>query len=203
MSMTAVATPHRSACNPVDAGAVTPVMRAGLVAVALLAGVAHADDATSLHDGEAPALLRSADEALLHLAPVSLPYTAGLGARNDVDEHTRLRIGTHSWVELEGTRWSNDLDVPARGWGAGIRAAHDFGWFTVSVGAQLNHVDSPAMSRSYYDVGLTISKSKRLSRWMTAWIALTIGRRIWVGERPPLGEQDATQVTLSIGTTFK
>jgi hypothetical protein len=37
---------------------------------------------------------------------------------------------------------------------------------------------------------------------MTAWIALSLGQRYWIGEPPP-GELPARQVTLSIGTTFR
>jgi hypothetical protein len=39
---------------------------------------------------------------------------------------------------------------------------------------------------------------------MTAWIALSVGRRTWLGKEPPPGEiKEADAVMLSIGTTFK
>ncbi len=178
-------------------------MRAVVVAVALVPGAALADDPTSVRDGEKPLLLREADEAFLHLDPVALPSLAGLGAKTEMHEQTSVVIGHHTWVELEGTRWSNDLDVPERGWSGGVRLAHDFGPFVLSAGAQLHGIDRAYGAGSYYDIGLTIGKSKKLSRWMTAWIALSIGRRKWLGAQPPDGEADSTQITLSIGTTFK
>ena len=178
-------------------------MRSVVVAVALLPGAARADDPTSLRDGEKPLLLGEASEAILHLDLVELPSLAGLGAKAEGHEQTTVMIGRHTWVELESMRWSNDLDVPERGYTAGVRLAHDFGPFVVGVGAELHSIDRRYGGGSYYDVGLTIGTSKKLSRWMTAWIALSIGRRKWLGDKPPDGEADGEQVTLSIGTTFK
>ncbi|CAN5922920.1 hypothetical protein BH11MYX3_BH11MYX3_13590 [soil metagenome] len=179
------------------------VMRAVVAAVALLPGAALADEPTSVRDGEKPLLLRETDETMLHLDLVALPSTAGLGAKAEVDERTTIAIGRHTWVELEGTRWSNELDVRERGWTAGARLAHDFGPFFVGIGAELHSMDRRYSSGSYYDVGLTIGRSKKLSRWMTAWIALSIGRRMWLGDKPPVGEDNGEQVMLSVGTTFR
>lgn len=178
-------------------------MRAIVAAVALLPGAALADDATSVRDGEKPLLLREADEAILHLDLVTLPSNAGLGAKADVDERTTVTLGRHTWLELEGTRWSNELDVPERGWNAGVRVAHRIGPVLVSLGAELHNIDRRYSSGSYYDVGLTIGTSKKLSRWMTAWLALTIGRRTWLGDKPPDGEANGYQLMISVGTTFK
>ncbi len=178
-------------------------MRAVVAAVALLPGAAFADDPTSLRDGEKPLLLRDADEAILHLDPVVLPSTAGLGAKAEVHEQTTISLGRRTWVELESMRWSNELDVPERGWHGGVRLVHDVGPFVVSVGAELHGIDRRYSSGSYYDLGVTIGKTKQLSRWNTAWIALGIGRRTWFGKEPPVGEANGEQVMLSVGTTFK
>jgi hypothetical protein len=189
---------------------VRAVFAAGLV----ISGAAHADDATSVHDGadERPALFRTDDEPMLHLDPVASPSFAGLGATKLVDDRKRIDLGKRTWVELEGTQWKNDLDVPQRGWSATVRVAHDFGPFWVSASASASYTDSrfgrgvdPRRGRgTSIDAGVTIGRSKRLSRWKTAWIALTVGVRRWQGEEGPIDEpKDSGQVMLSIGTTFK
>jgi hypothetical protein len=185
-------------------------VRAVLAAGLVISGAARADDATSLHDGERPALLRKDDEPMLHIDPIAAPTFTGLGATNLVEERKRIDLGKHTWVELEGTQWKNDLDVPQRGWSAGVRIAHDFGPFWMSASASVNYVDSrfgrgvdPKRGRgTSRDVGVTIGKSKRFSRWVTAWIALTVGYRSWQGEAP-IDEQDGGQAMLSVGGTFK
>lgn len=176
-------------------------MRAAIAVVALSAASARADDASSLHE-RGPALLHATSDELLHLAPVSIPFTAGLGARIE-REHAGIDLGEHGWVELEGTRWTNELDVPARGGAIGIRVGYDIGWLHLSAGLELGNVDNRYSSGSYYDVGISIGTSKRLSRWTTAWLALSVGRRVWRGVEPPPGEHDVFQVMLTLGFTFR
>ena len=187
-------------------------MRAVLAAGLVLSGAARADDATSLHEEERPALFRDEAEPLLHLEPMASPSFAGLGAEKLVDERKRIDLGKRTWVELEGTQWKDDMDVPQRGWSAAVRIAHDFGPFWVSASASVNYIDSrygrgidPKRGHgTSIDAGITIGKSKRLSRWKTAWIALTVGVRRWQGDEGPIDEpKDSGQVMLSIGTTFK
>ncbi len=197
-------------------------MRSVLVACLLAAGVAHADEPTSVHESS---LLEKGTEPLLHLEPLGLPSAGGHGHVEDLRERTMMQIGDHAWAELEGVHWTNqgpdrrfttDLTTPERGWTASLRLSHDFGPFEASVLGRVGEIDSQhaqlgaqlADSRSrytrarYYDIAFTIGTSKKLSRWKTAWFALTIGHRAWIGQ-PPGDEQDATQVMLSIGTTFK
>ena len=159
-------------------------MRAVLVALALVPAAVHADDASAVRQAETPALVRGADETMLHLDPVVLPFLADLRAREERRSRP-LFVGAHTWIELEGARWENALDVPERGWMVGLHAAHDVGWLRASVSARLHNIDSRQGGGAYYDLGLTIGTSKRLSRWMTAWIALTIGARTWSASRRP------------------
>src|SRR5205085_10351647 len=157
--------------QPVRRGGRHTVVRAALAAGLVMSGAAHADDAASVHEEDTPALMRKDDEALLHLDPIATPTFAGLGATAEVAERTSIALGRRSWVELQGTKWATDLDVPAHGSTVGVRLAHDFGWFVLSANAALSHIDmSGTMTGrggTYRDLSLTISKSKRFSRWVT------------------------------------
>ena len=197
-------------------------VRAVLVACLLAAGVVHADEAASVREAS---LLDKGIEPLLHLDPMPLPASGGLGHVEDTHERTMMQLGNSTWAELEGIHWMNherdrrsasDLTTPESGWTASVRISHDFGPFEASVLGRVGELDSQSSQLAsrmagdprsyrparYFDIGLTIGKAKKLSRWKTAWIALTLGHRAWIG-KPPIGEQDASQVMLSIGTTFK
>jgi hypothetical protein len=146
----------------------------------------------------------------LELDPVLPPLLVGLGATAQVDR-TELRIGADTRVVLEGVRWIHDdaaalphVDLPARGWRAAVRLSRDLGFAHLEAGASLDEVDSRFGSGRHVDLGLSIRRTFRLSRWMTAWISLGVGRRRWLGdEPPPAGESDATSVMLRVGTTFR
>ena len=145
----------------------------------------------------------------LTLEPALQPKVQGLGATEET-EGTQLRIGARTSLVLEGSTWLNKdtvkkplLDLPGRGWQAALRLSHDFGWFRVGAAASLNHVDSRYERGTYRDVRVSVSRTTRLSRWMTAWISLEAGSRHWYGEKPPDGEADGTEAMLSIGTTFR
>ncbi len=182
-------------------------MRVVVAVVLSLPTVVRADEATSVSTsdvgGEEPALLRRTDEPLLHVDPIIQPLRIGPPEAIDVDDQKTIVLGKRTWVELQGIRYTNTSVTPERGWTASLRLAHDLGPFTVVAHATAGGVDSRYTRGSYYDVGLTIGKSKKLSRWMTAWIALSIGRREWLGEPPPGETKSSTGVFLSIGTTFK
>lgn len=193
-----------------------------MLVLALFAGVAHADAPTELHES---LLLDKSGDPLLHIDPVVLPGISGLGTREDTHERTMMQLGDHTWAELEGVHWTNqdkdgrftnDETTPERGWTTSVRLTHDFGPFEATLLGRLGEIDSQQalLARRfdgdktrfkpgrYYDVGLTIGRSRTLSRWRTAWIALTLGYRGWIG-KPPGDEQSGGQAMLSIGTTFK
>ena len=183
-------------------------MREVAVAVVLLLPtVVRADEATSVSTsddgGEESALLRKTDEPLLHLDPIAQPLRLGLPETVDVSEQTTIVLGKRTWVELQGMHTTSTSVTPERPWTASLRLAHDLGPFTVIAHATTGGVESRYERGSYYDVGVTIGTTKKLSRWMTGWIALSIGRREWFGEPPPGETKDSTGVFLSIGTTFK
>jgi len=66
----------------------------------------------------------------------------------------------------------------------------------------VNHLDTRYGRGTYYDLRISLFRTLRLSKWMTAWIALSVGHRQWA-DAPPAGEKSETQATLSIGTTFR
>ena len=193
-------------------------MRA-LVLVVVLATPAHADE--ELH--EHSSLLDKGPQ--LDLDPVFRPALEGLGAASETERKV-VPIGKHARAVFEGTWWANAdndvtgqraVDFESRGWRAGVRVERDLGFATLALHASLNHVDvdvpnmpryelggtsGPPGSGTYYDVGVALFRKWRLSRWMTAWISLDVGQRVWLGT-PPAGEQNDTRATLSIGTTFK
>lgn len=154
------------------------------------------------------------DRPGLAIDPMLRPALEGLGAVED-KEQTRIQLGPSTTLVLEGVSWvsedsgaSNDslgrpaLDPPARGWRANVRLSHDFGIFRLDATGSVNNVDSRYGSGTYVDLGLSATKTVKLSPWMTGWISLGVGRRNWRGTPPP-GEAAATQVKLTVGTTFR
>jgi hypothetical protein len=128
-----------------------------------------------------------------------------------------LKLGAHTWAVVEGSWWSVERDSasyaglrdrPGHGWNTGLHIAHDFGMFRVDAGGTVGEVDGlddlghRNAHGAYTDLGVTISRAFRLSRWNTAWISLGVGHRRWQGAPPP-GEADATQVMLTVGVTFR
>jgi hypothetical protein len=145
----------------------------------------------------------------LVLDPLLRSRLVGLGAVED-GERTELEIGPHTRLVLDGGWWSNDdedprhplIDSPGRGWEAGLRLSHGLGPVTIGASASVNQIDAQRERGRHVDVGLSLGRSVRLSRWMIGWVSLGIGRRRWLGDAPE-GESDASQVMLTIGTTFR
>jgi hypothetical protein len=168
-------------------------------------GGAWADDALGVRAREAEA---TAGERWLSLDPVVPPMLRGLGAA-EARERKVIRLGPSVTVAGEGSWWEQVdkpgrpmIDVEARGWRAAVRATYDAGPFQLEASGSIDHIDQRDGSGTYREAGLTVSRTFKLSRWMTAWIALGVGRRWWQGTAPA-GEADATQTMLTIGTTFR
>jgi hypothetical protein len=152
-------------------------------------------------------------EPLLHLE-YNLPLdTEGLGGAKD-SAHTVIDVGNRARIVMGGDWWKSSLtpyavgaselgaDDIARGWRGGLELSYDLGPFRVGANAVLGHVDSQYERGSYRLLGVSISRTFRLSRWMRGWISLGIGQQQWYG-KPPNGEANNTTATLSIGTTFR
>lgn len=191
-------------------------MRCVIVVLLASTAVAHADEPLELHDG----LTRDPTDPLLHVERTlrnleTLMRSNTEGFEADVKrERYDFSIGARTRATIESSAWENPL-LAGNGWGASLRLVHDFKVIQIGVEASIQRVDSGAVEaapgthgkgvhRSYTFVGVSVSKTKRLSKWMTAWISLTVGRRKWLGDQPlPPGESDDTAGMLSIGTTFR
>lgn len=168
---------------------------------------ARADEALEVHESPEPPRAGR----WLELDPTLRPRLEGLGAAQETYRSER-RLGLRTRAVLESVRWANEdddedtlpaLDLPGRGWRAALRLSHDFGFARLDANVSVNHVDMRFGSGSYVDLGISLGRTFRLSRWMTGWISLGIGRRQWVGDQPPADESDATELMLRIGTTFR
>jgi hypothetical protein len=145
----------------------------------------------------------------LELEPIQAPDLESSDAKRD-RKITAIAIGD-TLVLLRGDWWEGDRDDPQRlrvdqpghGWRTGIRLARDLGFAKLSGGATVGHVDTQNGSGTYRQVDVSLSRSVRLSRWMTGFISLGVGYRRWVGVQPPAGEWNGFQTMLTIGTTFR
>ena len=166
------------------------------VCVLCVAASAHADDGLSLHaephDAEPPPQLT--------LDPMLESRFETLHADED-SAAARIPLGKHLSAQLETTAWSNS-DIAERGWRSAAGITLDRGNWHLTALASWNGVDGRFGSGRYTDVGVSLARTFRMSRWMTAWIALSIGQRRW-SDNPPVGERNGTVLMLSIGTTFR
>lgn len=171
-------------------------MRVPVLLVVALARPARADDALAVREGT---LLRPGEEPLLELDPVWRP-TRALDA--PIDTTRALFVVADTLVALESSRWSYDNGMTGDGWGTSLRLSRNLGPLRVSGYASYQALDTRLGAGSYVDLGISVGRTVRLSRWMTAWIALSLGHRRWLDE-PPVGESSGTTLMLSVGTTFR
>ncbi len=166
-------------------------------------GSARGDDPTeTVRATSSSALTRDHDGPWLQLDPMRASPLEDVGAAVR-SEYQIWTIGPGTRAAIEGTQWTSKLDVPGRGWRAGLSLSHDFGFAVLTASGAIASDDTRYQRGAYYELGLSLSRSHRFSKWVTAWIALSIGRRVWVGPDPPPGEENVDQITLSIGGTFR
>lgn len=166
-------------------------------------------DDLSVREGS---LFHDPGEPLLELDVVPRPNVVGLGVTNDTKRTAISLFGKRATITLTGTSWKGYADaVPldgneddiARGSRAAIGFRYDFGWLQLDAELSQNTLSSRYGSGSYRDVSLTISKSHRFSRWVTGWIALSLGNRRW-DSVPPEGEaESSTTLMLILGLSFR
>jgi hypothetical protein len=179
-------------------------VRVVAAAFALFAGSsAHADEAVELHTTDAPsdALSRDVTEPLLHLEPMLRSYAEGLAS--DIErERVDYMLGPRTRLQIESQAWTGSL-FNAQGWGATARFVHRFKSLELGLEAGYTRVDSISTHASYRHIGLSLTYRRKLSQWMTAWISLTAGQRVWLDGAPPPGEANDTVFMLNVGTTFR
>jgi hypothetical protein len=172
--------------------------------VGVIAWIAHdaaGDDLELVHIRD-----EAADHALpapvLVLDPLVRPNGEGLG---DSDTHHRTTFDVPGSMQLvtDTVERYNELDVTTRGWRVEGWLHRDLGFARLSVGGALENIQSRDVRGTYYELGAAVTRVFRLSRWNTAWISLSLGKRKWLGVEPPPSESDGTQVMLTIGTTFR
>jgi len=144
------------------------------------------------------------DEPLLHLDPTLFDSARAEGGLVDGNAAT-LSLGPHARLSAEATWWQTGLapsmfadDLPIHGWRAAAELSYDLGPFRVGVNASLGRNGD----LSHRMVGLFAFRTFKLSRWMTAWIALGLAWEQW--DTPALARprQGAT-IGLTLGTTFR
>jgi hypothetical protein len=163
------------------------------------------------------------DKPELDPAPVALSNLEGLTAHTSRTA-TTVSIGRTD-VVLEGTS-SLNADTPqhpaedlvTHGWRAGVRVGRDVGGLRLEATAALEHDEMPALefqnrrtaaernaslgTGTFYELGVSATKRFKLAHH-DAWLSLTAGRRVWLGDNPPAGEvKEAFQLMLRFGFTF-
>jgi hypothetical protein len=158
------------------------------------------------------------------------PAAAGLSRLEGLTGHTDRTATTVSIgrtdIVLEGIVSKNldhaegpAEDLVTRGWRAGIRIGRDVGGIRLEAGAALGHDEMPMLefqdrhtpaeerasfgTGTFYEVGIAATKRFKLAHH-DAWLSLTAGRRVWLGDNPPAtGEpKEAFQLMLRFGFTF-
>ena len=149
-------------------------------------------------------------EPYLSLDPMFRSNMEGLTVQSERHETDVSIGGTH--VILEGIAAANvdrpeagqvTEDVASRSWRAGVRIARKIGPFDFEAWGAVENVQTRYGRGTYRDVGVSIAKRFSLSKWMKAWVALTLSNRQWLDDKPPDGEANGTSLMLSVGTTFR
>lgn len=136
--------------------------------------------------------------------PIARPNIEGLGAVETRHSTQYSLLGFD--ILVDGVERRTEIDLESRGFRAGVRLSRDLGPFRLTAGVYRENTQSRFLqgtSRSYTERAIAITKTFKLSRWNTAWVSLSLASRKWDGIKPPEGEQDSTQLMLSVGTTFK
>ncbi|MDX2089631.1 MAG: hypothetical protein SFX73_17380 [Kofleriaceae bacterium] len=158
---------------------------------------ARADDVVGVRER---AWFRPDEEPLLHVDPVWRPQRA-LDATTDTTRVAYFIAGTA--VAFERSAWTDTTSgIPGDGWGTTLRVSRQLGPLRIGGYASYQRLDTRLARGEYIDLGVSVGRTFTLSKWMTAWIALSLGTRRWQGSPPP-GEQNETTLMLSVGTTFR
>lgn len=148
----------------------------------------------------------------LTLDPMFRPGIETVGMTEVHHEARYDLFGTQ--IVVDGVERTSERDTFTRGYRAGLTISRDLGFARLTAGVAVEHLQSSNMlidpnkgtvrfgSGAFLESGIALTRTHQFSRWMTGWISLSLTHRSWLGEPPP-GEQDSTQLMLSVGTTFK
>lgn len=175
-------------------------MRAALACAVIIAAPARADPPASVtahgEAGGAPAATPE-DDWLVR------PVIEDLGDWDATGEtHARIRGAD---LTLHGARWiGNELstDPAANGWRASVALSRDVGFARLGVYATADRVDSRFERGTMFSAGIALTRTLRLSRWMTAWLSLSVGVYRWTGTSPA-DERSGAAAMVTLGTTFR
>jgi len=159
----------------------------------LVPALAQADDGIEVH-------ARAEQPPVLVLDPTLTSRFESLHA-DEANVHSVVPVGHGVDAILDNTTWANP-DIVERGWRAAAGLTRDFGVARLTAMASYNGVDGWLGDGRYVDLTVALTRTFRLSRWMTAWISLSISVRSWTGTPPP-GERNGAAAMLSVGTTFR
>jgi hypothetical protein len=179
------------------------VRRAAIVLVMVSARVVAADDGITWR------VEREVEhEPYLTIDPMLASSFEGLA--QETERHSTDVVIGDTRVIVEGIASQNvdtpervHEDVEGRSWRAAVRFTRKLGPLDLEAWASVENVQTRYGRGTYRDVGVALVKRFSLSRWMKAWVGLTLGNRQWLGDKPPDGEANGTSLMLSIGTTFR
>ncbi len=139
------------------------------------------------------------DAPLLDLDPVwrpALAFDAPLTTVGSSYARGSLRLS------VEASQWSHDNGLVGDGWGAAARLSGELGPLAVGGYASYQELDTTLGKGAYVDLGVSVGRTWRVSKWTTVSLALTLGQRTWTTAPPP-GEANATSLMFSIRGTFR
>ncbi|HUS31578.1 MAG TPA: hypothetical protein VMZ53_23895 [Kofleriaceae bacterium] len=178
--------------------------RVAVVLVALAVRSAAADDGIALRVERD---VGTQHEPYLRLDPALTSSLEGL--TQETERHTTAITLGETRIILEGIASQNvdsdtriHEDVESRGWRAAVRLTRKLGPVQLEAWGAVENGQTRYGGGTYRDVGVALVKRFSLSRWMQAWIALSVNNRQWL-DKPPDGEANATTFMLSLGTTFR
>lgn len=161
----------------------------------LVPAIAGADDTVDLH-----AHASEKDVPILVLDPALTSRFESVHA-DEQTAHAIVPVGRGVDAILENTTWTND-DLAQRGWRSAAGLTRDFGVARLTATAAYGGTDGWIGGGRYVDLTIALTRTFKLSRWMTGFISLSLGVRSWQGTPPP-GESNGASAMLSVGTTFR
>jgi len=196
--------------QPFRRGRSLTIVRSVVVALALLCGVARADDGPGIHarvdeDRDGPELTL---DPTLRFDPVE-----GSATVTTDDQSARFVLGPRSHIDVDGRIWRNGIPTPDdahdgghAGWTAAGRYDVELPWgIHLEVDASLMKL-APQMNGMFGNgmvagFGAALTKYLKWGHGRTAWLSIGVEHTEFVGDHV-VGIPSGTTVGLRVGTTF-